>query len=281
MKTLSIALPTGKIVKVAPVACTIRGAGIKRIEVDDQLLSKEWISANNVQYKEVKEDDQDLTGYAVLWRHPTSKVFSLISVHTQAANALGEVVKYYLESMAAAGIPMMDPQRILISVTIEDVFGAVQHWAVEHNDVRPLVNFLQGKLGEQKAAIDNSEFNLVDGPVNFTTVLDSIARQVVQEDLLDQDSPLDAKDNLIMQVRHVDEYSVVRMKDGRVGILAKRTACKKPIVKLTSTYGVQISLDEKVEVLMWPAQLASFWMGHMLAVQTKPAEKYAPALEPA
>lgn len=281
MNIISISLPTGKIVRVAPVACAIQGAGIKRVEVGDQSLSKEWISNNSVEFKEVEEDTQELTGYGVLWRQPASTVFSLISVHAQSADALGELANRYLESMAAAGSRMMDPQRILVSATLGDVFGAIQGWAVKHNNVRPLINFLQLKLRDQRTVIENSEWDLMDGPVNFSTMLDSVAGEIVHEDLLGQVGPLDADDNLITQVRYIDEYSVVRMKDGRVGILAKHTARKKPIVKLTSNYGVEISPSEQVEVLMRPAQLAGYWMEHVAAVQVKPAERYVPAPEPA
>ena len=74
-----------------------------------------------------------------------------------------------------------------------------------------------------------------------------------------------ADKNLVTQVRYIDNYSVVRLPDGRAGVLCRRTARKRPMVRITPNYAMEVSPSDSLEVVtpaqnhrcwVWPAQLA-------------------------
>ena len=59
-----------------------------------------------------------------------------------------------------------------------------------------------------------------------------------------------------MRLSCVDDWSVVRLPDGRVGRFHRKGPGNRPVVILAGEHGVQMSLSDEVEVVAYPAQLA-------------------------
>lgn len=64
-----------------------------------------------------------------------------------------------------------------------------------------------------------------------------------------------------MKAKDITEYSIVKMEDGRIGILAN-TKLKTPLIMLNgeNRRGVKISRETSLEVVCFAAKLASEWM---------------------
>jgi len=71
-----------------------------------------------------------------------------------------------------------------------------------------------------------------------------------------QPLPAEAEKDILAQVRYITECSVVRLPDGRLGVLSKHTANRKPAVRVTPQYSVQVKPSDELEVVMWPAESA-------------------------
>jgi hypothetical protein len=58
------------------------------------------------------------------------------------------------------------------------------------------------------------------------------------------------------QVKHIPEFSVVRLPDGRIGSLEHKTTAKKPWVKVSNETAVVVKTTDCLEVVKYPAELA-------------------------
>ena len=58
-----------------------------------------------------------------------------------------------------------------------------------------------------------------------------------------------------IQVRYLSDWSLVRLTDGRVGVLTKRN--RQARVTLPGQTGVDVHLDETLELIKHPAELAA------------------------
>jgi hypothetical protein len=64
----------------------------------------------------------------------------------------------------------------------------------------------------------------------------------------------------IRQARNVSNWSVVKLEDGRIGVLTHRTGSGKPHVKLSPEYAIEINKNTEVEVIVTPALLAMAYL---------------------
>lgn len=68
----------------------------------------------------------------------------------------------------------------------------------------------------------------------------------------------------LLQARHVDEWTIVRLPDGRLGSLSKRGS--RPVVCTVEpgregwAVGVEIASTDVLEVVAFPARLAQEWL---------------------
>lgn len=56
-----------------------------------------------------------------------------------------------------------------------------------------------------------------------------------------------------MKARNVPEWAIVRIDDGRVGVLSKQNSNTRYMVMLTDGTGVEIRPNASVEVMLYPA----------------------------
>jgi len=63
------------------------------------------------------------------------------------------------------------------------------------------------------------------------------------------------------QARHIEEFSIVRLPDGRTGYLVKKTSTHKPwVIVEPGRLGVEVNPGDTLEVLRYPAELACEWL---------------------
>jgi hypothetical protein len=65
----------------------------------------------------------------------------------------------------------------------------------------------------------------------------------------------------ITEAKNLKEFTIVKTLDGQVGILTN-VRQNKPLILLDgeNRSGLNITRDTKLEVMLYPAQLANFWM---------------------
>lgn len=57
-----------------------------------------------------------------------------------------------------------------------------------------------------------------------------------------------------MIVRHIPDWSVVKLPDGRIGVLS--TGSHKPSVVVSHNLGIEVNRSTELEVIKYPAELA-------------------------
>jgi len=63
----------------------------------------------------------------------------------------------------------------------------------------------------------------------------------------------------MIKARHIPDASIVRLKDGRLGYLA-RDGARLIVVIVAEEIGVEIRPDTLLEVVLYPRQVAGIWL---------------------
>jgi hypothetical protein len=65
-----------------------------------------------------------------------------------------------------------------------------------------------------------------------------------------------------MKIRHIPEWSIVRLADERVGTVG----AGRKIVMLSQDHGVEVKPSTEVDVILYPAQLAMAYLGGLKVI---------------
>jgi hypothetical protein len=95
-----------------------------------------------------------------------------------------------------------------------------------------------------------------DADANYRRVIEAeLADEALHEVLED----FRRRQERMAALRHIPEWSVVRLDDGRVGVKGRWGVRGKALVTV-GELGVELSKDDRVEVLAYPADTAAAWV---------------------